>query len=76
MNKLDETIQRLLWSEMKDSAEFRALLAGKGFSIVPTTPTQEMVTAAWAEKGQPGRGLSREIHEMISAAISAGTKGN
>jgi len=32
--KLDDVLQRALWSEMKDPAEFRAYLERAGFVIV------------------------------------------
>ena len=35
MPKLDDLLQRALWSEMKDPAEFRAYLKSAGFLIVP-----------------------------------------
>lgn len=33
MPKLDDVIQRALWSEMKDPAEFRAYLERAGYQI-------------------------------------------
>lgn len=35
MPKLDDVLQRALWSEMKDPAEFRAYIKRAGFLIVP-----------------------------------------
>lgn len=34
MPKLDDVLQRALWSEMKDPVEFRAYLKSAGFLIV------------------------------------------
>lgn len=38
MPKLDDVLQRALWSEMKDPAEFRAYLKSAGYEILPTVP--------------------------------------
>ena len=35
MQNLDEILQRLLWSEMKDPVEFRAYLERAGYEILP-----------------------------------------
>lgn len=35
MPKLDDVLQRALWSEMKDPAEFRAYLERAGYEILP-----------------------------------------
>lgn len=35
MPQLDDVLQRALWSEMKDPAEFRAYLERAGYEILP-----------------------------------------
>ena len=39
MQNLDEILQRLLWSEMKDPSEFRAYLKRAGYHITPVDDT-------------------------------------
>ena len=39
MPKLDDVLQRALWSEMKDPAEFRAYLERAGYEITPVGDT-------------------------------------
>ena len=49
MDEIDTIISRLLWSEMKDPAEFRSYLARAGYKIIPLTPTPAMCEAGWAQ---------------------------
>jgi len=39
MPKLDDVLQRALWSEMKDPAEFRSYLERAGYKITPVGDT-------------------------------------
>ena len=41
MPKLDDVLQRALWSEMKDPVEFRAYLKSAGYDIIPVGDTSE-----------------------------------
>jgi hypothetical protein len=59
MNKLDETIQRLLWSEMKDPVEFRAYLEREGYEIITACdtdrkPATETRYVPWLLRDTPG----------------------
>jgi hypothetical protein len=72
MNELDTVISRLLWSEMKDLAEFHSYLARAGYKLVPLTPTPAMCEAGWAQVTRRlERGCNDEMQSIIKAVIEA-----
>jgi hypothetical protein len=72
MKELDTIISRLLWSEMKDPAEFRSYLARSGYKLVPVNPTPAMCEAGWAQVTRRlERGCNDEMQSLIKAVIEA-----